>query len=88
MQDLRSMVKLVKEIKAAEAARDAARFTAEETVVMAQANRDAAERDTAAKKLLAEGMTAEEAALGLAEATVIEKKAVAEARGTEAKAAW
>jgi uncharacterized membrane protein YqiK len=78
--------KLVKEIKAAEAARDAAKFTAEQEVIAADARRNAAEKDTAAKKMLAEGITAEEAALGIAEANVIEKKAVAEARGTEAKA--
>jgi len=77
---------LVKEIKAAEAERDAAKFNAEEKVISAEAVRDAAEKETAAKKMLAEGITAEEAALGFAEANVIEKKAVAEARGTEAKA--
>lgn len=77
---------LVKEIKQAEAGRDAARFQAEEQVISAQAQRDAAEKETAAKKMLAEGITAEEAAMGLAEATVIEKKAVAEAHGIEAKA--
>lgn len=77
---------LVKEIKAAEAARDATKFKAEEQVLAAQAMRDAAERETAGKKLLAEGITAEESALGFAEANVNEKKAVAEARGTEAKA--
>ena len=48
--------------------------------------REAAEKETAAKKMLAEGITAEEAAMGFAEANVIEKKAIAEARGTEAKA--
>jgi uncharacterized membrane protein YqiK len=78
--------KLVKEIKAAEAARDAAKFTAEEEVIAAEARRNAAEKETAAKKMLAEGITAEEAALGIAEANVIEKRAIAEARGTEAKA--
>jgi uncharacterized membrane protein YqiK len=77
---------LVKEIKAAEAQRDATKFTAEQRVIAAQAMRDAAEREAAAKKLLAEGITAEEAALGLAEANVIERKAIAEARGQEAKA--
>jgi len=77
---------LVKEIKKAEAGRDAAKFTAEEEVISAEARRAAAEKDTAAKKMLAEGIAAEEAALGVAEANVIEKKAVAEARGMEAKA--
>lgn len=77
---------LVKEIKAAEASRDATNFKAEEQVVAAQAARDAAEREAAAKKLLAEGITAEEAALGTAEAQVIERKSIAEAKGMEAKA--
>jgi len=78
---------LVKEIKAAEARRDAARFSAEETVISAEALRDASEREAVGKKLLAEGVTAEQAAAGLAEAQVIESKAVAEARGLEARAA-
>jgi uncharacterized membrane protein YqiK len=77
---------LVKQIKAAEAARDSSRFRAEEEVIAAEARRNAAEKEAAAKKILAEGITAEEAALGLAEANVIERKAMAEARGLEAKA--
>lgn len=78
---------LVKEIKAAEARRDAARFSAEETVISAEALRDASQREAAGKKMLAEGITAEQAAAGLAEAQVIESKAVAEAKGLEARAA-
>ena len=78
---------LVQEIKAAEAARDAAKYGAEEKIITAEAVRDASEREAAGKKMLAEGVTAEQAAVGLAEANVIEKKAVAEARGLEAKAA-
>ncbi|NLE40000.1 MAG: flotillin family protein [Pirellulaceae bacterium] len=77
---------LVKEIKQAEAGRDAAKFSAEQQVITAEARRDAAERDAAAKKVLAEGISAEEAAMGIAEANVIEKKAIAEAHGIEAKA--
>ena len=77
---------LVKEIKAAEAARDAERFSAERVVIAAEAHREASEKEAAAKKVLAEGITAEEAALGTAEANVIERKAIAEARGQEAKA--
>jgi hypothetical protein len=78
---------LVKEIKSAEARRDAARFSAEELVISAEAHRDAAEREAVGKKVLAEGVTAELAAAGLAEASVIESKAVAEAKGQEAHAA-
>jgi uncharacterized membrane protein YqiK len=77
---------LVKQTKAAEASRDAARFNAEQEVIGAEARRAAAEKDAAGKKLMAEGIIAEEAALGSAEAQVIEKKALAEARGIEAKA--
>ena len=78
---------LVKEIKSAEAKRDAARFSAEQMVITAEAQRDAAERESVGKKVLAEGVTAELAAAGLAEASVIERKAVAEAKGLEARAA-
>lgn len=77
---------LVKEIKSAEAKRDAAKFGAEELVIAAEAKRDAAEREAVGKKVLAEGVTAELAAAGLAEASVIESKAVAEAKGLEARA--
>jgi len=77
---------LVKEIKAAEARRDAARFGAEETVISAEALRDASEREAVGKKMLAEGITAEQAAAGLAEAQVIERKAIAEAKGLGAHA--
>jgi uncharacterized membrane protein YqiK len=78
---------LVQEIKAAEAARDAAKFTAERDIIAADAMRDASERESAGKKIMAEGITAEEAAIGVAEANVLEKMAVAEAVGIEAKAA-
>ncbi|MBN1517056.1 flotillin family protein [Candidatus Sumerlaeota bacterium] len=77
---------LVKQVKSAEAARDSAKFKAEEEVTLAEAERAAAEKETAAKKMLAEGIAAEEAAIGIAEATVIEKKALAEAAGLTAKA--
>jgi len=78
---------LVKQIKSAEAARDASRFQAEQELIAAEAKRNAAEKAAAAKKILAEGVIIEEAALGTAEATVIERKALAEAKGLEAKAA-
>ncbi len=66
---------LVKEIKAAEAARKAAVMIAEQVKIEAEANRDAAEKKSAATKLLAEATTAEYAAEGLAEARVQEAKA-------------
>lgn len=66
---------LVKDVKAAEAAKNAAVFTAEKVVVEAEAERNAAEKETAAKKMLAEAKTADSAAVGLAEAQVTTAKA-------------
>ena len=78
---------LVKEIKAAEAARKAAELLAEKIRVEAEADRDRAEKKAASQKMLAEAATAEHAAQGLAEASVqeakaqaIEKQGLAEAR--------
>lgn len=84
---------LVKEIKAAEAAETAAKHRAVEITTLAQAEFDASTRQADAKKALAEGVKAEKAAPGLAEAlvkeagaTAIEKVGAAEARVIEAKA--
>lgn len=84
---------LVREIKAAEAAETAAKHRALEMTTLAQAEFDAATRQAEAKKALAEGIKAEKAAPGLAEALVqeasanaIEKTGSAEARVIEAKA--
>lgn len=66
---------MVKEVKAAEAAKVAADMKAEQTVVEAEADRKAAERETHAMKMLAEAKAADEAASGLAEAQVITAKA-------------
>lgn len=68
---------LVKEIKAAEAAEAAAKHRAVQMTTLAQAELDAAGRQADAKKVLAEGIKAERAAPGLAEARVIEAKAEA-----------
>lgn len=83
---------LVKEIKAAEAQKQAAGFEAERIVIEAEAARNAAEKEAAAKKLLAEGRQAEVAAEGLAEAQVqaaraesLEKEGTAEANVTKKK---
>ena len=83
---------LVKEIKAAEAAKKAATFGAEQVVIEAEAQRSAAEKETAAKKMLAEARQAEVAAQGLAEAQVmtvradaVEKEGTAEANVVEKK---
>ncbi len=95
---------MIKQVKAADAQKQAAQLHAEQVVIEAEAQRAAAEKETHAKKLLAEAAQAEKAAPGLAdvqvqvaqadalektgaaEANVIERKAVAEARGLEAKA--
>jgi hypothetical protein len=95
---------LIKEIKAAEAAKQASELLAEKVRIEADAQRDAAERETQATKMLAEAETAKAAATGLAdvrvmearavaiekegtaEATVSERKAIAEANGISAKA--
>jgi uncharacterized membrane protein YqiK len=66
---------LVKDIKAAEAAEEAAKFRAREELVLAEARQQAAELDTRAKIRLAEGAQAEAAAVGLAEVQVRERDA-------------
>ncbi|MCF2531595.1 flotillin family protein [Yinghuangia soli] len=85
---------LVKDIKAAEAAEQAAAHKARELTVLAQARQDAAELDARAKIRLAEGLQAEAAAAGLADvqvqersATALEKVGRAEAAVQERKAA-
>ena len=84
---------LVKDVKGAEAAEQAARHRANEMTVLAEAELVTAGKQAEAKKTLAEGVRAERAAPGLAEvqvreatAAAIEKTGVAEARVIEAKA--
>ena len=83
----------VRAVKEAEAAEAAAKHRAIEITTMAQAELDAASRQSEAKRVLAEGIRAEQAAPGLADAQVreaaagaIEKVGIAEARVIEAKA--
>jgi len=83
---------LVKQVKAADAEKQAAELKAETIVVTAEAERTAAEKETDAKKMLAEATQAEEAAIGLAEAQVtlvkadaLEKEGTAEAKVLELK---
>lgn len=82
----------IKHIKAAEAEEIAAHHKATEITTLAQADLDASAREADAKKKLAEGVQAEEAASGLAEAKVqeakadaLEKEGLAEARIISAK---
>ncbi|MFH9465932.1 flotillin family protein [Streptomyces clavifer] len=84
--------KLVKDIKAAEAAEVAATHLAAEQLTLAEARLKTAELDAQAKLRLAEGIQAETAAVGLAdvqvrdaEADVTEKAGLAEGRATEAR---
>ncbi|MFI9587716.1 flotillin family protein [Streptomyces sp. NPDC052236] len=83
---------LVKDIKAAEAAEQAAVHRAAEELTLAEARNKAADMDARAKVRLAEGIQAEAAAEGLAavqvrekEADAIEKTGRAEAGATEAR---
>jgi uncharacterized membrane protein YqiK len=68
---------LVKDIKAAEAAEQAAKFKAREELLLAEARQQAAELDTRAMIRLAEGKQAEAAANGLADVQVRERDAEA-----------
>jgi uncharacterized membrane protein YqiK len=77
---------LVKDIKAAEAAQEAAKFKAQEQIIMAEAERDTAEKRAAAKIRMAEGIQAEAAATGLAEVKVKEADAIAVEKMGEAEA--
>ncbi|MFC7471577.1 flotillin family protein [Actinomadura keratinilytica] len=83
---------LVKDIKAAEAAEQAAVHRANEELTLAEARVKAAGLDAQAKLKLAEGIQAERAAEGLArvqvqekEADALEKTGLAEAQATEAR---
>ena len=69
---------LLKTTKAAEASELSAKFKANETLVMAQAELEAAEKRAQANIRLAEGTQAESAAIGLADAKVMEAQAVAQ----------
>jgi uncharacterized membrane protein YqiK len=78
---------LVKDIKAAEAAKKAEEFYAEQKLIDADANLKAADKNAEAKKTLATASVKEHAVEGTAEAEVMEARAVAlEKEGTaEAK---
>lgn len=74
---------LVKVVKSAEAAEQSAQFKARETLVIADAEFEAAEKQAQAKIRLAEGVQAEEAAQGLADAKVLRERMAAQAQGDE-----
>ncbi len=84
--------KLVKDIKAAEAEQEAAKFKAQQVLIMAEAELEAADKNAQAKIRLADGTKAESAAAGLADvlvkeqdATATEKQGLAEATAMRAK---
>ncbi len=77
---------LVKQVKAAEAAKQSAALKAEQVVIEAEADRQASEKQMQATKMLAEARTADEAAIGLAEANVITAKAAAKEKDGTADA--
>ncbi len=69
--------RLVKDIKAADAEEQAAKFRARERVTLAEAELEASDREAKAKMRISEGVQAESAAEGLAQARVKEADAVA-----------
>ena len=86
--------KLVKEIKAAEASEEVAKYEARKRLTLANAALESADKEAKAKIRLAEGIQAEEAASGLAlakvkeaDAAASEKEGLAQVRVKEADAA-
>ncbi len=77
---------LVKQIKSAEAAKEASEHLAKQKLIDAQASESAAMHQAAAKKTLADAQAAEAAAIGLSEAQVMEAKAQALEKQGEAEA--
>jgi len=77
---------LVKQVKAADAAKQSASLKAEQVVIEAEADRQASEKQMQATKMLAEARTADEAAVGLAEANVMTAKAAAKEKDGTADA--
>ena len=84
--DMEAEESLVKEVKAADAQKQAAERNAEQVVIEAEADRQRAEKETQAIKMLAEAKTADQAASGLAEAQVQEAKATSKEKDGFAEA--
>ncbi len=78
---------LVKDIKAAEAQEEAAKFQARQRLILADAELEASDKEAQAKIRLAEGVQAEAAAEGLAEVRVKEQDATAVEKQGRAEAA-
>lgn len=78
---------LVKEIKSAEASKEAAEHLAKRKMIDAQSDESAAAHKAIAVKTMADAKASESASLGLAEAQVMEAKASAREKQGEAEAA-
>ncbi|MDF1712979.1 MAG: hypothetical protein P1U90_12125 [Akkermansiaceae bacterium] len=72
-------------LKEAEAAKIAAEMRAEERVIQAEAEQSASEKESAAKKMMAEAIVKESAAQGMGEADVLRAKGQADAEVVRAK---
>ncbi len=70
----------------AEASRQAAKMSAEEKLILAEAFQAASEKEAVGKKLLAEAITKESAAIGMGEAEVLRAKGTADAGAIREKA--
>ncbi|MFG0264611.1 MAG: flotillin family protein [Rhodopirellula sp. JB055] len=74
--EMKAEEELIRQTKLAQAEKESSELLAEKIRIEAEAKRDAAEKETAATKMLAEAEAAQAAAAGLAEAQVQEAKAV------------
>lgn len=77
---------LIKQVKTAEAGKQAAEINAKQKLIEADADRMASEKQSEAKKIMAEAVAAEEAAHGIAQAQIMEAKAQAREKEGEADA--
>ncbi|WP_367388619.1 SPFH domain-containing protein [Lewinella sp. LCG006] len=77
---------VIEKERGAEAAKLAAAIQADQLLIEAEANKQAAEKEAEARKIMAEAKAAEEATLGLSEAQVIEAKAHAKEQEGKAEA--
>ncbi len=74
---------LVQQIKAAEAGKKSSEFKAEQIMIDAKAEQESSVQRSEAIKVMAEATVANEAASGIAEAQILEAKAIAEAKAIE-----
>ncbi len=82
----RAQEKFVEQVKLAEAGKDAAELESQKRIIEANAAREAADKEAEAKKIMADATAEEHAAIGLAEARVLEAKARAREKEGEAEA--